>query len=558
MSGWSRRQERLALYGAVDEAADQDEREAVATRGSTRGPEQRDERRATASAVSVCGRGATAASAGSGAARGTARGDSSGTPAPAAAPGWAAAVAPRRVLMLIVEGSWERVPEHAAAAAALFGRDRALAAAAAVATRSASVANASVRAARRALAMRVEGEAADRAAPSDGMLNQLIDAWLAQTVLVVCQARGIDDSQIDASRLPARMSLRIKPSAASNEFGAIEARLKRGKREWSFPELATALEAVAARDRRKGPAAHRSSRGPCWPKEVFDFLESRRWNTDRDRSLAAALAMGAIMGVPITLTRLCEVEHLTVLRDERGSPAVELGIPPRIEGGRKVLRRRLVEQEAGWAWTGAAGPLVSRYLVPWYRRARDRGLRFLFPKFSSASECDGEQPVTERALRAHLHLVRPEATGDDAVQWHDLRRGIEHAVDRVHELAEGPERPVPTAIKNALTQRSNLKERGSRDTYIREAAAELFAATRAAHLVAATVSRGLVLSGGVQASKDDAPFDAQCAWCDAELDRDSGDGALCDRDGCTWCLCRACWGYDDDVPLLCPDHEEHD
>ena len=463
---------------------------------------------------------------------------------------------PRDVLRCVQDGSWETLPQHVAAAARLFGASAAAAGAVARTTRSGSVASASSRAAVRSLALVVSPDAADAAAGSSEQLNEVVDEWLAQAVLVVCRAKGVDwASQLQQSLIPDRMSLMLKPRAARNEFGALQARIERCRRQWSFPQLRAALDAVAASGPNRGPAAHRSPRNPLWPREVYAFLESRAWKGARARTLSAALAAGASLGMPITLTRMIEVEHVSVMRDVDKQPGIALQVPPRPQG-RKTHRHRAVEGDdvQPTSRTAAAGPLVAKYVVPWYRYARDKGARYLFPKFGRCGDdFDGTEMIGERMLRDALYEVR--GADVDRPQWHDLRRGLEHAVDRVHEVPGGPKAPVAEEVKNALTLRSNLRCRGSRDTYIHDSALRLFEATRVIHRVEATLEGGLVAHGGVERAVDDAPFDGTCAWCEATLDKETGTASMCDHDGCLWSLCPACWDRPVDEPLFCPEHE---
>ena len=455
--------------------------------------------------------------------------------------------------MSIADGSWERRPEHLGARARLFGVQHASAAAAAAAVRSRSVALASVRAARRALALRVSATAAAERRPAH--VNETLDAWLGQAVLVLCRAAGVDPTIIDPTRVPPQMALHIRPAAAGNEFGALVARIQRAKGDWRFPQLDAALTAVSAKERRRGPAAHRSPSDPCWPREVWLYLESREWKSPKERTMAAAMALASALGLPIELTRMVEVAHVKAYTDPpTGKQGVALTVPPRPQG-RKVHQRRAVLPDNKTARTGAAGPLVHKYFLPWWRLMRDKGSRFVFPKFTARSteQFEGDEMVGARMLREALYQV-PRGDGRRS-QWHDLRRGLEHAIDRVHLVAGGLKAPVPEDVKNAITLRSNLKLRGSRDTYIHESVCRLFEATRHVHEVAARLDHGLVLEEGVEPAPEDAPFDTACAWCGAELDAEDGDAALCDAEGCLWALCRECWSHPPEVPLWCPAHE---
>jgi hypothetical protein len=262
------------------------------------------------------------------------------------------------------------------------------------------------------------------------------------------------------------------------------------------------------------------------------------------------------MGLPITITRTLRVAEVRTVADSMcgGRSGVVLGIEPREQGGRKVLRRRLVTSEMPTAWTAASGPLVHVF-VEWWRRMRDEGATYVFPRFRPGSDTtyDGSACIGARALQEGIKLVAPGS------QWHDLRRGMEHAIDQVHKLEGGPATEVSAAVKNAIALRSNLAERGSRDTYIHDVAAALFEATRHMHRVEASMVGGLVLTpgDGLALAAADQPFATTCGWCDSDIGVDD-EGAMCDHDGCMWTLCSTCWSRPPSEELRCPAHELSD
>ena len=468
---------------------------------------------------------------------------------------------PRAVLQAILEDVWERLTPHLAAAASLFGAMRAAASAVAVTARSTSVARASARAAIRALAMPVS-RAADTPAAEEPVLNSLVDAWLAETVLVTCRATGavpVPDLETRIRELSRTwMGPYVRPRSAANEFGALTARIQRVRPRWVFAALHGALEAVAAKDRRRGPAAHRSPRGPVWPREILAWLVAHPPGNDFELARNAALAIGAALGLPITLARLIETDHVTLMKDSDRSTGLMLAVPPR-ESGIKVQRRRqVVQTDEGTRWTGAAGPLIDGHFAPWYRRARAAGCRYVFPKFhhQRRTEFDRAQVCSERMFSQAIKDVRE----DGSAQWHDMRRGLEHALEAAHKVP-GVASPIPADVKNAVMLRSNLAQRGSRDTYIHDSADQLFAATRHAHKVQSQLVRGLIVDGsdGITAADEgDLQFDASCAWCETFLSAEEGEGWLCDEPSCLWTVCTACFPDGATQTLYCPAHEGAD
>lgn len=188
---------------------------------------------------------------------------------------------------------------------------------------------------------------------------------------------------------------------------------------------------------------------------------------------------------------------------------------------------------------------------------RDEGARFVFPHFTPLREdkYDTTRCLGARALEEYVKVL----TGNGQRVWHDFRRGVEHAMDLVPRLPEETGRPATIAleVKNAVTLRSNLQARGSRDTYIHDIASDLFAATRYLHLVRAELVGGMVApdGDGVARAAGDAPFEGACGWCDKHLSAEEGEGSMCDHDGCLWTLCRECWAHPPSAELWCPEHE---
>lgn len=464
-----------------------------------------------------------------------------------------AVVPPQEVLEAVVAFRFEAVALVAAAGAELFGSAVAAECAELVARRSDSVVLATVRAARRALALPVGPQA--RRATDSVTVNQLLDAWLQRAVLITANADGVSVPRNLADLLaPFHLSVHISSRATANEFGGLVARLERGFPSWQFPRTAAAIAAIGAADGPKGPAAHRSPRGPAWPSAVWTAMEATPPSSARARAERAAIALAVVVGgLPMTLARTVEVDHVTVMTDgTRGRLGVMLAVPPRPDGGRKVQRRRVTQDCARTAWTGGAGPLLQRHFVPWFRVARDASCTYLFPRFAADEEFDGTQPMAEAALRGALRRLLSAAD----VQWHDLRRGLEHAVDRVHELPGWDGGPVRADVKNALALRSNLSTKGSRDTYVHDAARDLFDATRRLHEVRREVVGGLVgdAAGGIAPNATDGRFSTACGKCGAHLSEDDP-GALCDADAaCEYTLCTSCFPHPHSVPLTCPAH----
>ena len=480
----------------------------------------------------------------------------------AAQPHGADAVAPadlgtaRALLEAVVSGDLETRAPSARATELLFGAEAAAAAATAAGVRSESTVAASVRAARRALAMPVSAAVDDV-----GVRDDVLDAWLRQAVLVTARADGVEVPEgMQATLASYNIGVHVAPRTVAGEFGALTARLRRAVETLQFPRTDAAVEATGARDGPAGPAAHKSPDIPVWPREVRAVTLPGEDDSYKQRAVKAAAALGSMLGMPMTMCRHVETANVSTVTDgQRDRIGITVRVPPqprpetagRAAGGKKVVRRRAVDNQGKWSWTAACGPMIQETVVPWWRQMRDEGSKYLFPRFERGSEevYIGDVPMTEGPLRDFVRAIRPGA------KWHGLRRGLEEAMDEVHMLPGADRQPIPLTTKNAVTQRSNLSHNGSRDTYIHEKARALFDATRRVHEVTAELTGGLVTDArqGIVPAADDGCFETECAHCALHLGKHDT-GYLCDAEGCMWTLCSTCWPHKTRRRLWCPAH----
>lgn len=461
-------------------------------------------------------------------------------------------LAPRRVLRAVVAGDVENLAPAGSTIATVWGcRAIARASLRSVTTRSDSVRLSAQRAARRALCHPPPG--ADTPSPT---LDKQLDAWLHRIFLITVRAEGTEIPPTFGADLPPSISPHVSVRTAANEWGALMALLQRLWHDWQFPLTLAAEDACNVKDARKGSAVRKSPTSMTWPGTVWNNMQREPATTDKQRAMDAAISLSATIGSPVTMTRTLRVSELSPIMDKiTKSTAVVVGFEPRPGGvGRKRSRRTLVTASLPTVWTGGSGPLIARVLMPWWRRMRDEGCTYLFPLFAPKSEekYDGAKPIGERALQGHLRS-RAE---DDNASWHFLRRGVEHALESVHRHPEVGGEPIPMTVRNAITQRSNLPERGSRDSYINEIAGPICSATRNLYRMTGNLVGGMVVptdDPDAARSKTDAPFTTRCAECDTHLGLDAP-GSICDHDDCEWTLCTRCWREPVSVPLWCPRH----
>jgi hypothetical protein len=406
--------------------------------------------------------------------------------------------------------------------------------------RSDSVLLAAVRAAKRAMVLSPPGASAPT-----GDLNASVDAWIAGMIQVATKA--VPRPPEWAARLAAlRLGADISPSSIGNEVGALCEQLKRSFPEWEFPFAAAARLSSGCGD---GP--DRSSKEPCFPGAVYDFLASAA-NVQVSPMCRAALALGAGFGLPIGLTTSLLVSEVDIVVDVVARrAAIVLGIVQR-DSGRKVHARRAVGGTRPTTWTASAFAALARHFVPWLRERRQVEGRYVFPRpyvKGGVAVLDDSQHVGQRLFEDAVKLVKQTAT------WHSLRLGVEQAMDMVHLVVGGPATSVAGDVRNVLTLRSNKELRGSRDVYLRDRLDPLLEATRCMHKARPLLLGGLASHDNGQVAKlrvGPPAFDTLCAQCYRHLPTDVG-GSLCDRDGCLWTLCLSCWP-DPAADLWCPAH----
>jgi hypothetical protein len=406
--------------------------------------------------------------------------------------------------------------------------------------RSGSVSLAAVRAAKRAMVLTPPG-----ASVPTTDLNAAIDAWIAGMVQVATMAVPRPPGWADKLKA-LRLGAEVSPASIGNEVGALCEQLKRAFPEWEFPFTAAARRASGCGD---GP--DRSTKDPCFPGAVHDFLDSPA-GARIQPMCRAALALGAGFGLPIGLTASLLLSEVDIVADvvARRS-AIVLGIVQR-ETGRKVHARRAVVGTRSATWTASAFASLARHFVPWLRERMQADGKYVFPRPTTAAgvaALDDSDHVGHRLLEDTVKLVMPTAT------WHSLRLGVEQAVDMVHLVAGGPPSPVAGDVRNVLTLRSNKELRGSRNVYVRDRLDPLLVATRFLHKAIPMLVGGLASHSSSQAARlrvGPPAFDTSCTQCRKHLPSDVG-GSLCDQEGCLWTLCLTCWP-DPAVELWCPAH----
>jgi hypothetical protein len=341
----------------------------------------------------------------------------------------------------------------------------------------------------------------DPVAVSWSHLNALFDAVIARSVTVSVNAVRIPHPVGWRAHLPARLRAgEPAPSTIGKEVGALTAWLQRTRPGWSFELTDEAREVCGCND-RKGPASSATPRKGLYPSEVVKHFESTRASGEPESDcVEAAIAMGSTTGMPISLVAGLRTSEAHLMVDPvLNKPVICLGVKPRAKG-RKVHRRRLTHGTHRTYWIAAASPLVNSVLRPWISDAKSTGRTLLFPAF------DGNGNVTDRrisltTLREGVKQIRSDA------QWHDLRRGVEKALEVVHLLHKAkhgikhpsmPRVSIPMHVRNWITMRSNKNELGSRSDYVSPVADIMIDATRWLHLVEPRTLGGMVLGPSVQ------------------------------------------------------------
>ena len=326
-------------------------------------------------------------------------------------------------------------------------------------------------------------------------LGRLVDAALARSVVTSTAARGIPHPMGWRARLPAALRRgRPSPRSLGKEVGALCAWLTRLRPSWAFPLADAARERTGC-----GDEGDPEIRKGMYPGEVLGFLRATAGGAvsfDERSSLRAALAFGAVLGSPVALVASLATAEVHVREDEAtGAPALCVGFRPRRKG-RKVVRRRLVDGTSRTAWSAGSSPLIAEVIIPWLLIAKARGLHYLFPRWTGGSTV-GTAPVRIATLSAIVAEAR------NGAQWHDLRRGVERAMEVVHLLPRVgplasliPSAPVPMHVRNWIMLRSNKRELGSRSSYVRPVATTMWAATRCLHLVVEDSVGGVVVGAG--------------------------------------------------------------
>jgi hypothetical protein len=381
--------------------------------------------------------------------------------------------------------------------------------------------------------------------------HNVLDAWLARMVQAATKAAGIS-IPIGWKEAMAMRGIHVTdvhpaPRSIGNEAGALTARLARNfGAGWSFPATTAARESCGCSERSAGPAAQEDPRPPCWPQTVYTYLEARPARISQlDFELDAALALASGFGLPAQLTAALEMDTVFITPD--ASTELE-GIVLNVRGrdeGRKVLRRRAVADTHPCAWTASAAATLRTRIgfIAWYRRRLAvPDSRYVFPRVDADGTLQEDRHLDPSVLNRHIKTVQPDA------QWHDLRRGLENALELVHYENASPS--VQEHVKNTLSLRSNRPLRGSRESYVRNVITDLFGATRNLHKVAPSAVGAML--GGPDVAAAQADFDTECRRCQRNLPIGTP-GALCDAPGCEWTLCIAC--HPDNSELLCPKHD---
>jgi hypothetical protein len=343
----------------------------------------------------------------------------------------------------------------------------------------------------------------------------------------------------------------------ANEVGALTCRLTFVLGDsWSFPATTAAREECACGDRAPA-AARQEKRPPAWPSALYDALVTQYERPDDEytQCLDAVIALAGAVGLPITLAASMTMDEVSVELDAAARrEGLIIGVKPRGHsgGGRKVERRRAAAPKAPprAVWTASSSATAAARFIPWMRLRLDApASTFLFPRYALVGpdkprRRDESAHISTRAVADRLRQL----LGDET-QFHDIRRGVENALELVHKVIDGVSEPSKE-VKNTIGLRSNAALRGSRDAYVRDTVDALFAATRHLHLVKGSVAGGLLRARAPRAGPD--LFATDCQRCGTHIPVDAS-GALCDKEGCRWCLCIKCFPGNEE--LLCPRHE---
>lgn len=391
-------------------------------------------------------------------------------------------------------------------------------------------------------------------------VNTYIDSWAASAI---ARATGAIGTRTTAAA----------PTSVGKEFGALAAHVTRMFPGWEFPLMEAARDKCGCNDRKKpgktsgqrlgvSPAHTRAVLAEMHPVNAFESMQM------------AATATASSMGLPVGLTASIRTDEVQVLTDTpSGRSAIAFGVTPRAVG-RKVLRARAVAGTQEHPWTGSACVLVHEYVVPWVRVAQARKWTHLFPLMSwrvGRYNIRPDSHVSKGSLQRFVSSFSSRL--GRTVQFHDLRRGLEKAMDLVHTLptepGAAPRARVTTEVKNAVCLRSNKAEKGSRVSYTLDVLDDLFDATRSVHLVDIATVGGFLRGprvGDAPASASAAsasgttkdktksaptPETGSCATCRKWLGEEDA-GTWCENVACSYLLCTAC--HDPSVDLYCPAH----
>lgn len=358
-------------------------------------------------------------------------------------------------------------------------------------------------------------------------------------------------------------SAHIETTTATNacaEFGALMAHLGRmlgdaGAR-WPMTDDA----------RHASDGMQRCNRNPdrvenaIAPKEWHEAVAKWSRRTEVGQRDSAVVALGGSFGLPVTMSSHIRTREISTIHDKVADrTAVILQYEVREAGGLKV-RRATSTKPAEKVNTAASSPGLNDWLVPWWRKQRDRGAEWLFPHAVAAKQRSGttqfrleqSEPMRTTALQPLARKVKTGAT------WHSFRFGVARALLGVHRVTGGPSGPVSTEVKNTIQLRSNRALRGSADAYVLELVDPLLEATRCLHMVDLQAFAGMISHGrDAGAALGDAPFAGHCARCQKFLPAEGQEGAgfVCDRVPCLWTVCTSCVSAAEvSGTLFCPAH----
>lgn len=337
-------------------------------------------------------------------------------------------------------------------------------------------------------------------------LNALFDACIARSVTAATEASRIPHPLGWRAHLPARLRPGSPaPATIGKEVGALTAWLQRTRPGWTFELTDEARDACGCND-RKGPAASATPRKGLYPFEVVaKFASESQEGSPASKCVEAAISVGASTGMPISLVAGLRTSESHLRTDPvTAKPVLCLGVKPKAKG-RKIHRRRLTHGTHRTYWIAVSSPLVETVLCQWILDAKASNRTLLFPRF------DGEgnptnRPVSLSTLREGVRQIREDA------QWHDLRRGVERALEVVHLVRKARfgvkhpsmlKKPVPMHVRNWITMRSNKGELGSRADYVCPVVDTMLDATRWLHLVEPRTLGGLVLGPELQGQDGD-------------------------------------------------------